>query len=343
MGADDDDHVVLEHDAPKDAAALKAEKLAKLAKLKGEAAGAPAKRFRPDGTERFNHIHLTDDDDEHTAIAKGRHIPAPKPPPPPKVEPPRHHHHKEQRKQRKANKKMSTLGAAGGFFGVVFLLLYWLRKLIIESEEKATVKAKKKDFNRWDPRAGGAGAAWSKGALPPSVKKAAQRGERGAVLQWAQGGGDANARDADGKTALHHACNHGHAELARSLVESGCSPDAADAGGETPLHCAAKAGSASAVRVLLDAGADVSAETSKGRETPAMLAGTAGNHGCARLIQRREREMTSNAAAGETTVLRRAGKGCGDATDGSRAGAAAPASRPRPPSRGLPYVTSLHL
>ena len=69
------------------------------------------------------------------------------------------------------------------------------------------------------------------------------------------------------------------------------------------------------MRVLLDAGADVSAETSKGRETPAMLAGTAGNHGCARLIQRREREMTSNAAAGETTVLRRAGKGCGDATD----------------------------
>ena len=82
MGADDDDHVVLEHDAPKDAAALKAEKLAKLAKLKGEAAGAPAKRYRPDGSERFNHIHLTDDDDEHTAIAKGRHIPAPKPPPP---------------------------------------------------------------------------------------------------------------------------------------------------------------------------------------------------------------------------------------------------------------------
>ena len=340
MGADDDDHVVLEHDAPKDAAAVKAEKLRKLAKLKGEAAGAPAKRYRPDGTERFNHIHLTDDDDEHTAIAKGRHIPAPKPPPPPKVEPPRHHHHKEQRKQRKANKKMyrhhrhifghalnhmyrdlptpvqeHPWASLGGFFGVVFLLLYWLRKLIIESEEKATVKAKKKDFNRWDPRAGGAGAAWSKGALPPSVKKAAQRGERGAVLQWAQGGGDANARDADGKTALHHACNHGHAELARSLVESGCSPDAADAGGETPLHCAAKAGSASAVRVLLDAGADVSAETSKGRETPAMLAGTAGNHGCARLIQRREREMTSNAAAGETTVLRRAGKGCGDATD----------------------------
>ena len=67
----------LEHDAPKDAAAVKAEKLAKLAKLKGEAAGAPAKRYRPDGTERFNHIHLTDDDDEHTAIAKGRHIPAP--------------------------------------------------------------------------------------------------------------------------------------------------------------------------------------------------------------------------------------------------------------------------
>ena len=69
MGADDDDHVVLEHDAPKDAAALKAEKLAKLAKLKGEAAGAPAKRYRPDGTEGFNHIHLV------TSFEVGEHLP----------------------------------------------------------------------------------------------------------------------------------------------------------------------------------------------------------------------------------------------------------------------------
>ena len=59
----------LEHDAPKDAAAVKAEKLAKLAKLKGEAAGAPAKRYRPDGTERFNHIHLV------TSFEVAEHLP----------------------------------------------------------------------------------------------------------------------------------------------------------------------------------------------------------------------------------------------------------------------------
>ena len=197
----------------------------------------------------------------------------------------------------------------GGFLLGLFLLLSWLRRLIIESEEKATVKAKKKDFNRWDPRAGGAGATWASTALPPTVKKAAQRGERGAVLQWAQGSAtDVDARDADGKSVLHHACNHGHAELARALIEAGASPDAADAAGETPLHCAAKAGSAAAVRVLLDNGADAFVET-KGRETPAQLAMNAGNHGCARLIQRKEREQTSNATSSDGAVLRRAGKG----------------------------------
>lgn len=173
----------------------KAEKLKRLEALKPKVLGE--KRYRPDGSERFHHIHLQDDDDEHSAITKGRHIPAPKPPPKPKVEPPRHQHHKEQRKHRKANKKMyrhhrhflhmsfkhmyrglpepvqdHPFVGAGVVLGAIVLFFYWIRRLIVESEERAYVKASKKDaraeFNRWDPRAcvqGGVSPSWAAGAL----------------------------------------------------------------------------------------------------------------------------------------------------------------------------------
>ncbi|KAJ8604153.1 hypothetical protein CTAYLR_008572 [Chrysophaeum taylorii] len=150
-------------------------------------------------------------------------------------------------------------------------------------------RSKRGDFNRWDPRAGSA-PSFSSTALPPTVKRACQRGDREAVLQWL-GSADADARDSDGRTALHHAAMFGHAELARALLENAASPDLPDVNGQAPLHAAAHAGSASAVRVLLDAGADVKLEDHTA-QTPLLIAQSAGNHGCARLIQRRERAIS---------------------------------------------------
>ena len=144
--------------------------------------------------------------------------------------------------------------------------------------------------------------SWTTTALPPTVKRACQRGDREAVMQWLATG-DVDAKDSDGRTALHHAASSGYAELARSLLENGASPDIQDVNGQTPLHAAAHAGSASAVRVLLDAGADVSIQDSSGGDAALAVAQKAGNHGCARLIQRRERAMSKNSSTSSGGAL----------------------------------------
>ncbi|MGH2353553.1 MAG: ankyrin repeat domain-containing protein, partial [Chloroflexota bacterium] len=52
----------------------------------------------------------------------------------------------------------------------------------------------------------------------------------------------ANARDAHGATALHHAAERGATDVARLLVEHGADVQARDDYGRTPLHCAAHPG-----------------------------------------------------------------------------------------------------
>ncbi|CAI5474357.1 unnamed protein product [Closterium sp. Yama58-4] len=60
-----------------------------------------------------------------------------------------------------------------------------------------------------------------------------------------------NSRDSSGKSALHEACAHGHAEIARLLLSLGALPSARKANGFTPLLCAAAGGHAECARLLL--------------------------------------------------------------------------------------------
>ncbi|CAI6006994.1 unnamed protein product [Closterium sp. NIES-64] len=60
-----------------------------------------------------------------------------------------------------------------------------------------------------------------------------------------------NFRDPSGKSALHEACAHGHAEIARLLLSLGALPAARKANGFTPLLCAAAGGHAECARLLL--------------------------------------------------------------------------------------------
>ncbi|CAI5533235.1 unnamed protein product [Closterium sp. Naga37s-1] len=60
-----------------------------------------------------------------------------------------------------------------------------------------------------------------------------------------------NSRDPSGKTALHEACAHGHAKIARLLLSLGALPAARKANGFTPLLCAAAGGHAECARLLL--------------------------------------------------------------------------------------------
>ncbi|KAJ1447012.1 ankyrin repeat-containing domain protein [Pelagophyceae sp. CCMP2097] len=198
---------------------------------------------------------------------------------------------------------------AGAAALAVCALLYLAKRALKRRALRRRTNIAKKDFNRWDPRpSDDGGPSWASSVLPPTVKAAAQRGERDAVLQWlASPVGNADARDSDQRTAVHHAVSHGHAELARALLENGASPDSLDVDGQTALHVAARVGSAASARVLLDAGADVTLDDKAGR-TPRQLAEAAGNHGCARLIVRRERAIARslpNGAKSGSLNLRR--------------------------------------
>ena len=66
---------------------------------------------------------------------------------------------------------------------------------------------------------------------------------------------DPNESDADHLTALMRAFGHGHAEIARLLLEAGADKDLADNSGETALMLSSVLGHAEIARLLLEAGA----------------------------------------------------------------------------------------
>jgi hypothetical protein len=192
---------------------------------------------------------------------------------------------------------------------VVMVIAVWLlRKLLRcmrlrrEQSSVGAIKRRADDFDRYNPRPSSVVPSYASTALPPTIKRYAAQGDERPVLQWlASNRGRPDAADADGRTALYHACEHGRAKLARQLLEGGCGLDTADARGATPLHAACAAGAAGAVRVLLDAGVDVGRVDSDGR-TPSTLAAARGHSGCARLVRRRERDQRAGMAS--PTLLR---------------------------------------
>mmetsp|Transcript_19748 Transcript_19748/g.25575 ORF Transcript_19748/g.25575 Transcript_19748/m.25575 type:complete len:314 (-) Transcript_19748:51-992(-) len=199
---------------------------------------------------------------------------------------------------------------AGYILICLLLFLYILRLCRRRRRRKTAAKSKREGFNRWDPRAGLA-PTWSTTALPPTVKRACQRGDIPQVIQWLSAAGNIDARDADGRSALHYAASSGHSELVKTLLtEAHASPDALDNFKQSPLHAAAQAGSASAVRTLLDNGADVSLRDNAGR-TPLNAADDAGNFGCSRLIQRRERAIArgGSTSSQNASLTQRRGSG----------------------------------
>lgn len=157
--------------------------------------------------------------------------------------------------------KDAAVMTARGHPGVAALAVVSLLAVLVllcRRLARRSVGRSKRDFNRWDPRAGKE-PSWTSTALPPTVKRACQRGDRESVLQWLKSAGDPDARDSDARTALHHAVASGYADLARTLLvniacfafayrfpqENGATPDVLDLNGRTPLHGAAHAGSAS--------------------------------------------------------------------------------------------------
>lgn len=72
------------------------------------------------------------------------------------------------------------------------------------------------------------------------------------------------ARDGDGRSALHVAAAAGHAAIVRALLDAGADAAARDHAGRTPLHEAALAGAPAVLEALLTAHADPHARDAEG-------------------------------------------------------------------------------
>lgn len=108
-------------------------------------------------------------------------------------------------------------------------------------------------------------------STPPEapVADAAMRGDLGAVRTLLERGGDPDAAQGDGMTALHWAAERGDEEVALLLIEAGANLDPVTRlGAYTPTHLAARGGHTAILRALLEGGAAPSAATTTGAVTP---------------------------------------------------------------------------
>ena len=96
---------------------------------------------------------------------------------------------------------------------------------------------------------------------------AAAAGDRIAVRDLLERGVAADARNRDGRGALHLAAANGEIEMLRLLLDAGATVDAADGIGWGALHWAAYYGSLPSVEALLAAGADPNARFEPHRVT----------------------------------------------------------------------------
>ncbi len=67
------------------------------------------------------------------------------------------------------------------------------------------------------------------------------------------------AKDKNGRAALHYAAGRGHEDVARQLLTEKAEVDAKDRNEQTALHFVARGGHKNVVQLLVDHGADIDA------------------------------------------------------------------------------------
>lgn len=148
------------------------------------------------------------------------------------------------------------------------------------------------------------------GAERPTLRddllEAARVGDVAAVSALLGAGADVNAARGDGITALHLAAEHGHAGVARPLLDAGAAVGSGTRiGSYTPLHLAARGGHADVVALLLEAGADPVAPTTNSLATALHLAAAAvrGHEAVAALLRHGADPNAREASAGQTPLI----------------------------------------
>ena len=101
-------------------------------------------------------------------------------------------------------------------------------------------------------------------------------------------GTDVNKADEDGQTPLLIACQKGHVDAVRLVLEKGAEVDQAEKKyGATPLFVACGHGHVDAARLLLDKGADVTRTTRDG--TPLSIAKYNGHSSIVALLEEHQK------------------------------------------------------
>src|SRR5215218_6819002 len=111
-------------------------------------------------------------------------------------------------------------------------------------------------------------SVWLHAGAPAAttVADAAMSHDADAVRALLKQGGDVNAAQGDGMTALHWAAMHGDAALADTLLFAGGNARATTRlGGYTPLHLASQNGATAVIDALVGRGADVDARATTGQ------------------------------------------------------------------------------
>lgn len=109
-------------------------------------------------------------------------------------------------------------------------------------------------------------------ALLTDLSRAAKEDDPAAIREiLEEEGDDIEERDAEGRSALHWACDFGALKAAEELLEQGADPCARDDEGASPLHYACLCEHEELARVLLQCGADPYLRDLSG-ERPADLA-----------------------------------------------------------------------
>ncbi|CAI5713663.1 unnamed protein product [Hyaloperonospora brassicae] len=98
--------------------------------------------------------------------------------------------------------------------------------------------------------------------MSENVWTAASDGDLESVTAFLASGGDVNAKDENGYTALQAAVSYSHMELVGFLLARGADLQLGDNDGDTPLHLCETVECAT---LLLEAGADLNARNADGR------------------------------------------------------------------------------
>ena len=136
-----------------------------------------------------------------------------------------------------------------------------------------------------------------------TVADAAMAHDKDTVLSLLKQGGDVNAAQGDGMTALHWAAMHGDASLAGTLLYAGGNVRATTRlGGYTPLHLASQTGARAVIETLVSRGADVNARASSGT-TPLMFAAASGHTAAVQALLEQGADANATESANGQTAL----------------------------------------